>query len=131
MDLSLSVSAAEHPLDQRARTHSASPCWRAQGSPQWFLPAAQQWPGFSGGSVGKESTFSAGDAGLIPGLGRSPGDENGNPLQYSWLQNPMNREAWWASNHGVEQSWKPHNLNTHAKTLFPNRSHLHLLKVRF
>ena len=55
MDLSLSVSAAEHPLDQRARTHSASPCWRAQGSPQWFLPAAQQWPGFSGGSVGKES----------------------------------------------------------------------------
>ena len=104
MDLSLSVSAAEHPLDQRARTHSASPCWRAQGSPQWFLPAAQQWPGFSGGSVGKESTFSAGDAGLIPGLGRSPGGGRGNPLQDSCLENPMDRGAWWATVQRVVKS---------------------------
>ena len=104
MDLSLSVSAAEHPLDQRARTHSASPCWRAQGSPQWFLPAAQQWPGFSGGSVGKESTFSAGDAGLIPGLGRSPGGGRGNPLQDSCLENPVDRGAWWATVQRVVKS---------------------------
>ena len=45
--------------------------------------------GFPGGSVGKESACSAGDPGLIPGWGMSPGEENGNPLQYSCLENPM------------------------------------------
>ena len=68
--------------------------------------------------------------GFIPGSGRSPGGEHGNPLQYSCQENPMGREAWWASDHGVEQSWKPHSLSTHTKTLFPNRSYSHLLKVR-
>ena len=43
---------------------------------------------------GKESACSAGDAGLIPGLGRSPGEGNGNPVQYSYLENPMDRGAW-------------------------------------
>ena len=47
--------------------------------------------GFPGGSNGKESACSAGDSGSIPGSGRSPGEENGNPLQYSCLENPMNR----------------------------------------
>ena len=70
------------------------------------------------------------DVGSIPGSGRSPGGEHGNPLQYSCLENPMGREAWWASDHGVEQSRKPHSLSTHTKTLFPNRSYSHLLKVR-
>ena len=42
-----------------------------------------------------------GDAGLIPGLGRSPGEEHGNPLQYTCLENPPDREAWWAAVHGV------------------------------
>ena len=41
------------------------------------------------------------DMSLIPGLGRSPGGRNGNPLQYSCLENPMDREAWWATVHGV------------------------------
>ena len=45
-----------------------------------------------------------GDAGLIPRLGRSPGKENGNPLQYSCLENLMDRGAWWATVHGVSQS---------------------------
>ena len=49
--------------------------------------------GFPGGSVGKESTFNAGDQGLIPGSEKSPGVRNGNPLQYSCLENPMNRGA--------------------------------------
>ena len=44
------------------------------------------------------------DAGLIPGLGRSPGGGHGNPLQYSGLENPMNRGAWWATVHGVTKS---------------------------
>ena len=55
----------------------------------------------------KESTSNAGDtgdAGSIPGLGRSPAGGNGNPLQYSCLENPMDRGAWWATVHGVTQS---------------------------
>ena len=45
------------------------------------------------------------DAGSIPGLGRSPGGGNGNPLQYSCLENPMDREAWWATVHRVAKTW--------------------------
>ena len=56
-------------------------------------------------SVGKESVCNAGDLGLIPGSGRSPGEGNGNPLQYSCLENPMNRRAWQAIVHGVTKSW--------------------------
>ena len=47
-----------------------------------------------GGTVGKESAYNAGESGSIPGLGRSPGEVNGNPLQYSCLENPMDRGAW-------------------------------------
>ena len=53
--------------------------------------------GFPGGSEGKESAYSAGDLCSIPGLGRSPGEGNGNPLQYSCLKNPMDRGAWQAT----------------------------------
>ena len=60
--------------------------------------------GFPGGSDGKESACSAGNMGLIPGLGRSPGEGNGNPLQYSCLGNPMDGGAWQATVHGVAQS---------------------------
>ena len=45
------------------------------------------------------------DASLIPGLGKSPGGGHGNPLQYSCLENPMDRGAWWATVHGASQSW--------------------------
>ena len=48
-------------------------------------------------SVSKESACNAGDPGLIPGSGRSPGEGNGNPLQYSYLENPIGRGAWWAT----------------------------------
>ena len=60
--------------------------------------------GFSGGSDGKESTCNAGDLGSIPGLGRSPGGGHGNPLQYSCLENPMDRGDWQATVHGVAKS---------------------------
>ena len=50
--------------------------------------------GFPGGSDGKEHACNVGDPGSIPGLGRSPGEGNGNPLQYSHLENPMDRGAW-------------------------------------
>ena len=49
---------------------------------------------FPGGSEGKASACNAGDLGLIPGSGRSPGEGNGNPLQYFCLENPVDREAW-------------------------------------
>ena len=57
-----------------------------------------------GGSNSKESTCNAGDLGSIPGLGRSPGEGNGNSLQYSCLENSIDREAWWATVHGVAKS---------------------------
>ena len=58
-------------------------------------------PSFPHSSVGRESACNSGNSGLIPGLGRSPGEGNGNPLQYSCLENPMDRGAWWATAHGV------------------------------
>ena len=57
--------------------------------------------GFPGGSDSKESAHNVGDPGSNPGLGRSPGERNSNPLQYSCLGNPMDREAWLATVHGV------------------------------
>ena len=61
--------------------------------------------GFPGGSHGKDFACSAEDPGSILGSGRSPGEENGYPLQYSCLKNPMERGAWWAIVHGVAKSW--------------------------
>ena len=61
--------------------------------------------GFPGGSEVKASASNAGDMGLIPGSGRSPGEGNGNPLQYSCLENPIDGGAWWATVHGVTKSW--------------------------
>ena len=59
---------------------------------------------FLGGSDGKASASNAGDPGSIPGLGRSPGEGNGDPLQYSCLENPMDGGAWYPTIHGVEKS---------------------------
>ena len=60
---------------------------------------------FPGGSGGREYACNAGDPGSIPGSGRSPGEGNGNPLQYSCLENSTDRGAWWATVHGVTKSW--------------------------
>ena len=67
--------------------------------PIYILPLCRT--GFPGGSVVKDPPANAGDASLIPELGRSPGEGNGNPLQYSCLENSMDRGAWWATVHGV------------------------------
>ena len=66
----------------------------------YHLPA---W-GFSGGSEDKASACNAGDPGSIPALGRSPGEGNSNPFQYSCLENPMDRGAWQATVHRVAKS---------------------------
>ena len=59
--------------------------------------------GFPGGSDGKESACNAGDPSANPGSGRSPGEGHGNPLQYSCLENPMDREAWQTTVDGVSE----------------------------
>ena len=61
--------------------------------------------GFLGSSGDKDPVCSVGDQGSIPGLGRSPGEGNGNQLQYPCLENPMDRGAWWAPIYGVIKSW--------------------------
>ena len=73
--------------------------------------------GFPHSSVSKSSACNAGDPGLIPGSGKCPEEGNGNPLQYSHLENPMDRGAWWAIAHGVTRV--RHNLATKqaSKTL--------------
>ena len=68
--------------------------------PLWYL----DYHCFPGGSDGRVSADNVGDPGLIVASGRSPGEGNGNPLQYSCLENPMDRGAWWATVHGVTKS---------------------------
>ena len=64
----------------------------------------KQWQDFPGGSDDKASVYKAGDLGSSPGLGRSPGEGNGNPLQDSCLENPMDRGAWQATVHSIAES---------------------------
>ena len=71
----------------------------------WFLREhMHKARGFPGGSDGKASAYNTGDPGSIPGLGRSPGEGNGNPLQFSCLDNSRDRGAWQAIVHGVTKS---------------------------
>ena len=74
---------------------------RARVLPNDASPACR---GFSDGSDGKESAHNVRDPGSIPGLGRSPRGGHGNPLQYSCLENPMDRGAWRTTVHGVAKS---------------------------
>ena len=68
------------------------------------LYASKKKRGFPGGSEGKASACNMEDLGSIPGLGRSPGDGKGHPLQYSCLENSMDRGAWQITVHGVTKS---------------------------
>ena len=72
-----------------------------------------------GGAVVKNMTSNVGDArdlGSIPGLGRLPGEGNGNPLQYSYVENSVDRRAWWATVHGVTKSHIELSTRTHTHT---------------
>ena len=77
-----------------------------------FYSGMVKHTGFQRDVVVKNPPANAGDAGLIPVLGRSPGGGNGNPLQFSCLGNPLDREAWWATVHGVAKSWTWQRLNS-------------------
>ena len=72
--------------------------------------------GFPGGSDNKESACNEEDPGSIPGLGRSPGERNGNPLQCSCLENSTDRGVWWATVHGVSESETTERLTHHTHT---------------
>ena len=74
-------------------------------------------PDFPGGSDGKQSACNAGDPGSIPGLVRSPGEGDGNPLQHSCLENSMDRGAWWAIVHGAAKNWtRLSDFHSHSPT---------------
>ena len=85
---------------------------------KFFVHQFDLQKGFPGGSVGKESACNVGDQSSIPGSGKSPGEGNGYPLQYSCLENPMNRGAWRATVQGVakNQTW----LNDKPFLSFPS-----------
>ena len=105
------------PLEEGMAIHSTILAWRIPRTeePRGLQSAGSQrvrygWAtkhstahSFPGGLDGKEYTCNAGDLGLIPRLGRSPGEGNGYPLQYYCLKNPMDRGTWWATAHGVAQ----------------------------
>ena len=74
--------------------------------------------GLPWGSDGKESTCSAEDLDSIPGSGRSPGEGNGYPLQYSFLENSMDRRAWWVTAQGVTRSQIQLNNEHTAQNMF-------------
>ena len=84
--------------------------------------------GFPGGSVCKESTCNAEDAGSIPGSGRSPGEGNGNALQHSCLENPMDRGAWRATVHRLADS-QTQLSNEHFPFLSLGNIHLRVLHI--
>ena len=85
-----------------------------------FIARQQCSEGFTGGAVVKNPQANAGDTGdlgSIPGLGRSSGVGNGNPLQFCCPENPMDREAWQATVHGVTESWTQLSAHTHTPIL--------------
>ena len=92
--------------DQSQDSEGSQPC-QSQLGDMGHLSSSKPIKGFAGGTVVKNSLANVGDTGdmgQIPRLGRSPGEGNGNPIQYSCMGNPMDREAWWVMLHGVAKS---------------------------
>ena len=99
--------------------------WTPPSPKSYILTFPHYHLGFPGVSEGKESSCSAGDLGLIPGPGRSPGEGNGNPLLYSRLENPMDKGAWQTIVHGVaKRRTRLSNSHTHTLTLWSSFSGL-------
>ena len=73
----------------------------------------------------KNLPVNARDMGSVPGVGKCPGGGNGSPLQYSFLENCMDRRAWWATVHGVTKSWTQLSVHTHTHTHTHTHAHTH------
>ena len=102
----------EVPLEEGMATHSSILAWRIPWTDEpgrlqsiELQRAGHDFGGFPDGLDGKESACNVGDPGSVPGLGRYPAGGYGNPLQYSCLENSMDREAWWATVQKVTKSW--------------------------
>ena len=89
---------------RRESQMEAQRCGTKDGGQNKYMGTSKCVLGFPGSSGSAESACNAEDLGSIPGLGRSCGEGNSNPLQYSCMENPMDRGAWWATVHGVEKS---------------------------
>ena len=105
LDVILSHSVVSFWLHEESRWGSQPALFMIHGSllVLWEAVGSPKEKGFPRGSVVKDLPANAEDAGLIPGSGRSPGEGNGNPLQYSCLGNPMDRGTWQVSVHGVAE----------------------------
>ena len=99
----------EDPLEKGKATHPSIVAWRipwtVHGVPKSRTQLSDFHFHFPRWLSGKESTCNAGDVDSIPGSGRSPGGGHGNLVQYSYLENPMDRGDWQATVHGVAKSW--------------------------
>ena len=97
-----------HALEKEMATHSSVLAWRIPGAgePGGLPSVGSHRVGYDWSDLAAvaAAACNAGDPGLIPGSGRSPGEGNGNPLQYSYLGNPLERGAWWATVHEVTKS---------------------------
>ena len=100
-------------MDRAEDGHASIPVIPEHKNWQYRSDAVSRSLGFPGDAVGKNPPAIAGNAGLISGSGRSPGAGNDCPLQYSCLENWMDRGAWWATVHGVTKS--PTRLSTQAR----------------
>ena len=86
--------------------------------------------GFTGGLDSKESAYNAGDPGSLPGSGRSSGEGNGNPLQYSCLKNSVDRGIWWTTVHGVTKS-RTQLSDFHSLTSYVSWVYFNLISLNF
>ena len=102
MFIPLSFYLQDYP--EKSRQRASGLVWMAFFYFPLFLFDYTSFQGFPGGAVVKNSPTKAGDVGSIPESERTPGEGNGNPLQYSCLENPMDGGAWWATVQGVTKS---------------------------
>ena len=112
----LQCSCLENPRDRGARWAAVYGVTQSRTRLKW-LSSSMYVYGFPGYSKDKESALNVGDPGSILGSGRSPGVGNGDPLQYSCLENSMGRGTWWATIHGVTESVR-HDWATNTFTFF-------------
>ena len=118
----LQKSAEIWPLEVEIPLPTHSPTSPCHTHPQLFLPSVTfLLLGFPGGPDSKESAYNGRDQGSIPGSGRSPGEEHGNSLQYSYLENPMDRETWQASVNGVTEARVGRDLVTKPPSPLPSQ----------